>query len=435
MKNKRRMVFILLLGLCLHTACGKDADETKHITQLPVIRLGDGQIEPPEEVSPSGTGSSSENNSFTENTIPSLETIASKPVSEGGNSSKEQSADTSSADITEPDTATAIGPTEEPETPAEIKITVSAAGDVTMGNYRGQGYESSFRYTYDQGVGDSYFFENVVDIFREDDLTLVNLEGPLTRAEEYREGQTYCISGDPEYVNILTEGSVEAVSMGNNHRLDYLEQGSADTASVLEEAGILYAYDDNYCMYEARGIHIGIISVNEVAQGYLVENYIKDGIARLREQEADLVLVCCHWGIEREYYPEDYQKQLGRKCIDWGADLVIGHHPHVLQGVEEYEGKFIIYSLGNFCFGANRNPSDKDCMIFQQTFTFVDGEKQEDQEVRAIPCSVSSVPNRNDYKPTPAQGEEAQRILDKINECSRDFGVEFDSEGYLKKAE
>lgn len=314
---------------------------------------------------------------------------------------------------------------------SEVSITISAAGDVTMGNYLGQGYEVSFRQTYDQGAGDDYFFGNVKDIFSADDLTLVNLEGPLTNSEDFREGQTYCISGDPEYVSILTAGSVEAVGMGNNHRLDYKEQGTADTVAALEGAGILYAYDGNYCMYETGGIRIGIVSVNEVGQGAGVETYLKEGIAKLREDGADLVLACCHWGIEREYYPEDYQKSLGKKCIDWGYDLVIGHHPHVLQGIEEYQGKFILYSLGNFCFGANRNPPDKDCMIFQQTFTFVDGVKQEDAQIRVIPCSVSSTPSRNDYRPTPAQGEEAQRILDKINECSREMGVQLDSEGYL----
>ena len=316
--------------------------------------------------------------------------------------------------------------------PEEVKITISAAGDVTLGNYIGQGYEISFRQTYDKGAGDSYFFENVVDIFSEDDLTLVNLEGPLTRSEDFREGQTYCISGDPEYVNILTAGSVEAVGMANNHRLDYKEQGTADTVEALEGAGILYAYDNNYCMYETNGIQIGIVSVNEVGQGAGVEKYLQEGIAQLREEGADLVFACCHWGIEREYYPEEYQESLGKKCIDWGYDLVIGHHPHVLQGIEEYQGKFIIYSLGNFCFGANRNPPDKDSMIYQQTFTFVNGEKQDDKDIRVIPCSVSSVTSRNDYKPTPAEGEEAQQILDKINECSRDFGVEFDSDGYLR---
>lgn len=369
-----------------------------------------------EQDSEDGEGDAPEDSSRSSQEGESQESVSPPPGQEEDSSVSEESEETDS----------------ESET---VRITISAAGDVTMGNYLGQGYEISFRQTYDQGAGDSYFFGNVAEIFGEDDLTVVNLEGPLTRSENARTEQTYCISGDPEYVNILTAGNVEAVSMANNHRLDYWEEGTADTVTALEEAGISYAYDDIYCMTEVKGIRIGIVSVNEVGQGAGVEKYLQEGIAQLRAQGADLVLACCHWGIEREYYPEDYQKSLGRKCIDWGADLVIGHHPHVLQGVEEYEGKFILYSLGNFCFGANRNPEDKDCMIFQQTFTFVEGEKQDDREIRVIPCSVSSVSTRNDYRPTPAEGEEAVRILNKINDCSRDFGVQFDIGGYLTQAE
>lgn len=110
---------------------------------------------------------------------------------------------------------------------------------------------------------------------------------------------------------------------------------------------------------------------------------------------------------------------------------MLGHHPHVLQGIEEYQGKYIVYSLGNFCFGANRNPKDKDCIIFQQTFTFRDGILQDDTETRIIPCSVSSVSNRNDYRPTPAEGEDAQRIIERMNEYSADFGVHIDENGDL----
>lgn len=414
MGKKKTMLAVILLGVMVMAGCGKEDSE-------PASAMGITPIELKEQTDTSSTASTISED--VDNPGQGDRTGDTSQVSGGAIESGNSDA------VTDPDGSDAKT---EPE-PEEIKITISAAGDVTMGNYLGQGYEVSFRQTYDQGAGDSYFFENVADIFSEDDLTLVNLEGPLTRSEDYREGQTYCISGDPEYVNILTAGSVEAVSMGNNHRLDYKEQGTADTVAALEGAGILYAYDDKYCMYEVNGIRIGIISVNEVGQGYGVEKFLEEGIAQLREEGADLVFTCCHWGIEREYYPEDYQKSLGKKCIDWGADLVIGHHPHVLQGVEEYQGKFIIYSLGNFCFGANRNPPDKDCMIFQQTFTFVDGVKQEDREIRVIPCSVSSVAGRNDYKPTPAQGEEAQRILGRINEFSRDFGVEFDSEGLLIK--
>ena len=317
--------------------------------------------------------------------------------------------------------------------PEKKTITITAAGDATLGNYYGQDYSWSFREMWDKQQDASYFLENVYDNFSSDDMTIVNLEGPLTHAEERRENQTYCISGDSEYVNILTEGSVEAVTMANNHRLDYFEQGTKDTVEVLNDAGITYAYDSHLGIYETKGIRIGFIAVDEVRQGAGVEKYLQEGIALLQEEEVDLILACCHWGIERENYPEEYQQSLGKKCIDWGADLVLGHHPHVIQGIEEYKGKYIVYSLGNFCFGANRNPADKDCIAFQQTFTFLDGERQADTEARVIPCSISSVSNRNDYKPTPAKGEEARRILDRMNEYSIQFGVQMDEEGYIVK--
>lgn len=321
-------------------------------------------------------------------------------------------------------------PTPTPE-PQEIQITITAAGDVSLGNYYGQDYSGSFRQTYKKVQDYSYFFENVYDIFSVDDMTIVNLEGMLTLAEERREEKRFCISGDPDFVNILTAGSVEAVSMGNNHRLDYYQQGTDDTVEVLDEVGIPYAYDQYTGTYETfQGILIGFASVCFTANAPYSERYLQEGITGLREAGCDLVLACCHWGREREYEPTDFQKEMGRKCIDWGADLVIGNHPHVLQGIEEYQGKYIVYSLGNFCFGANKNPEDKDCLIVQQTFTFVDGIKQEETQLKVIPCSISSVTSRNNYKPTPAEGGEAVRILDKLNKYSRKLGLQFDENGY-----
>ena len=317
-----------------------------------------------------------------------------------------------------------------PTPPREVSLTISAAGDVTLGGYPEQGYYSSLPQAYDE-EGAEYFFENVIDIFSKDDMTLINLEGVFTTSDNRRAGQTYSIKGEPEYVKILKEGSVETVSMANNHRMDYQKQGSDDTVALLQQENITYAYDENIGIYETQGIRIGYVAVNEVSEGVAVEKYLEEGIQKLKEEQVNLIIACCHWGIEREYYPESYQKVLGRKCIDWGADLVLGHHPHVLQGIEEYEGKYIVYSLGNFCFGANRNPDDKDSMIFQQTFTFINGQKQEDAQIQIIPCFVSSVSNRNDFKPTPATGEDAKRIIDKLNKGSKDFGVQFDENGKL----
>lgn len=313
-----------------------------------------------------------------------------------------------------------------------LTVTISAAGDCSLGNHQDQEYAYSFRQTYDQIEDEGYFFANVQDYFDSDDMTIVNFEGVLTYSEERDETRTYNIKGDPGYARLLTAGSIEAVSFANNHRLDYGTRGSDDTVAALAAEGILYAYDKNVCVYETeKGIRIGIVSVNEVAWGLGSEQLLAEGIGKLQEQGADLILACCHWGIERENYPTENQKYLGHKCIDLGADLVIGHHPHVLQGVEEYNGKFIIYSLANFCFGANRNPADKDTMIFRQTFTFIDGVKQQDRQIQIIPCSVSSVKDRNNFQPTPAWGEEAARIIGRINTYSKDFGVFFTEDGLL----
>lgn len=395
---KVKSVTLLAMGvlICILTACGADTDATP-----PGVTPWQGETDQSSE--PGGTIESDES------------------------SSQEEFAGEGQADSE---------PTATPG-PQVLSITISAAGDASLGNYYGQGYEGSFRETYGKVQDFSYFFENVYDIFSADDMTIVNLEGTLTLAEERKKGQEFCISGDPEYVNILTTGSVEAVSMGNNHRMDYLQQGTDDTVKTLEEAGIPYAYDQYTGTYETpQGILIGFVSVNgseEDAGNAQVEAYLQEGIKNLQEQGCDLILACCHWGIELAHDPNDYQKALGRKCIDWGADLVIGHHPHVLQGVEEYQGKYIIYSLGNFCFGANKNPKDKDTYIVQQTFTFIDGVKQEETQLKVIPCFISSVTSRNDYKPTPAEGDEAARILEKINERSKKLGVQFDAEGFLVK--
>lgn len=315
--------------------------------------------------------------------------------------------------------------------PGVITITISAAGDCSLGNHQEQEYDSSFVQAYDQAEDEGYFLANVLDIFSADDFTIVNLEGVLTTSENPDTSRTYNIKGDPSYAGILTAGDVEAVSMANNHRLDFGTQGTKDTVAALEAEGILYAYDDIVCITEVKDIRIGYVSVNEVAWGKGTEALVKDGIEKLQAEGVDLIIACCHWGIEKEYYPEDYQTELGRKCIDMGADLVLGHHPHVLQGIEEYNDKYIVYSLGNFSFGANRNPADKDTMIFQQTFTFVEGELQPDLNAKVIPCSISSVTNRNNFQPTPLEGEEAKRVIGRLNNFSEGLGVEITEDGTL----
>jgi poly-gamma-glutamate synthesis protein (capsule biosynthesis protein) len=169
---------------------------------------------------------------------------------------------------------------------------------------------------------------------------------------------------------------------------------------------------------ECKGIKIGLVGIYVLPYGLGCMQQLKDNIAKVKADGATITIVNFHWGIEREYYPNSVQKQLAHAAIDSGADLVIGEHPHVLQGIETYNGKQIVYSLGNFCYGGHKNPSDKDTMIYQQTFTIRDGQILAHDDYTIIPCSLSSVKNLNNYQPTILEGTEAQRVLDKIKKIS-----------------
>ena len=142
-----------------------------------------------------------------------------------------------------------------------------------------------------------------------------------------------------------------------------------------------------------------------------------------------------HTGIEKDHYPSSKQKNLAYCAVDAGADLVLLHHPHVIQGVEFYKGVYIAYSLGNFCFGGHRNPSDKDTIIVQKTFHMKDGKLQRDDELQVIPCSISSTPVYNNYQPTVLDGADKERVIRRMNQYSEGLGVSFDDDGYASPKE
>lgn len=310
-------------------------------------------------------------------------------------------------------------------------VTISLAGDCSIGKLSVYGYAGTVYEAFDR-YGASYFFKNVKEIFTNDDMTLVNFEGVLTDSEALVKKQ-YNIKGRPEFNRVLPEGAIDAVSFGNNHNMDYGLQSTFDTIAAFNEVGIPYAYDDSVGIYETKnGIKIGFVSVNEVYDGKTVESYLKNGITKLKEQQVDLILACCHWGTESKHYPDTYQKELGRKCIDWGADLVVGCHPHVLQGIDNYNGKYIIYSLGNFCFGGNKNPKNKDTMIVQAVFPLTNGSVSGSAQLKVIPCTISSVQTHNDYCPTPADAKRSASIIKKLNAYSKPFKVSIDAEGNVR---
>lgn len=299
-----------------------------------------------------------------------------------------------------------------------VSLTLSVVGDCTLGTDETFDYDTSLN-AYYENYGADYFLQNVKDIFSTDDLTIANFEGTLTDSDK-REDKTFAFKAPASYASILTGGSVEAVNTANNHSHDYGDQSFDDTLAALDDAGIVHFGYDETAVMDVKGIKVGLVGIYELYDHLEREQQLKDNIAKVKADGAQLIVVIFHWGNETETVPDSNQTTLGRIAIDEGADLVCGHHPHVLQGIETYKGRNIVYSLGNFCFGGNSSPSDMDTMIYQQTFTIdADGVKK-DNVTNIIPCSISSAAydGYNNYQPTPVEGDEATRILGKINERS-----------------
>lgn len=330
--------------------------------------------------------------------------------------------DDSSTDNTDDTSKDSQEETTTPEPTAEpVSITVSMVGDCTLGTDVNFDQSTSFDAFYQMKNDPGYFFQNVKDIFTADDLTVANMEGTLTTSND-RQQKTFAFKGNPSYTEILTQGGVEATNLANNHSHDYGDQSYEDTIQYLEADGITTFGYDRTAVMDVKGIKVGLIGIYELKDGLGRQQQVIDTIREVKDQGAQVIIVSFHWGTEKSNIPDDIQKTLAHLAIDQGADLVVGHHPHVLQGIEKYQGKNIVYSLGNFCFGGNSAPSDMDSMIFQQTFTISNDGVKADNVTNIIPCSISSAYGYNNYQPTPAEGDEKTRIMEKIQERSSWIG-------------
>jgi len=299
-------------------------------------------------------------------------------------------------------------------------ITITAVGDCTLGGETKSGAHGEKRFArYVADYGYDYFLENVRGLFEADDLTIINLEGTLTTATKRRADRQFNFRGDPEYVNILTGSSVEICNLANNHAFDFKQAGFEETQQTLEAAGIGASGFGLEYYTKAGGYTVGSLGFTE--WDYSAAE-IEKAISAAREK-CDLLLVSIHWGEEMRYKPTNSCVKLGHKMIDAGADIIIGNHSHVYGAIEQYKGKYIIYSLGNFCFGGNGDPSDTDCTIFQQTFKLgPDG--VEDAGINIIPATVSTAQSHNNFQPTLLEGSKGENLLNKIYKISNLSEVE-----------
>ena len=294
------------------------------------------------------------------------------------------------------------------EADGSILITLTATGDFTIGGDSRKSTSIFDNELKKQGGDINFTMRNVRDILLDDDLTIVNFEGTLTNStyvpSEKREN-SFLFSAPPEYVSMLSDNGIEAVSLENNHIMDHGEDAYVDTQRALDGAGIVWSNSTTLGVIEVKGVEIAMLSYLCIDRYDSLWDKVPADIAAAKEKYP-IVIVSFHWGNEKDYAPTNNQVKMGRLAVDAGADLVLGHHSHRLNPIEQYKGVYICYSLGNFCFAGNNKPDDMTSFMFQTRFRVRDGEVS-NEGFRIIPIRISSTKSYNDFAPTPLTDDTA----------------------------
>lgn len=298
----------------------------------------------------------------------------------------------------------------------EGEVLVSFAGDCTLGGESGAaGSKNGFVQTVKR-EGMAYPFEKLAPLLTQDDVTIVNLEGVLSNRKLPKVKKKYNFKGPTAFAEILTLGGVDAVTLANNHSGDYGPRGYADTRAALQTAGVASFGTDHVAVWQRDGIRIGFTgSTFSLSDG--ARNTLKRQIDALRALGCQIVIHSMHAGTEYSAAPTAQPRTVAQHVIDMGADLVVGHHPHVAHGMEVVQGVPVVYSLGNAVFGGNARPRDYDALLLQAAFAFEAGQAQS-VRLRFYPLCISGTQGRNDYQPRVVHGEQAQRVLDKAEQTT-----------------
>ncbi|MBQ8200211.1 MAG: CapA family protein [Clostridia bacterium] len=315
------------------------------------------------------------------------------------------------------------------EADGSVLITITATGDFTVGGDSRKS-TSIWETELNKHDGDPNFaMANIRDILLADDLTIVNFEGTLTESTyipaSKKENQ-FLFSAPPSYVSMLTENGVEAVSLENNHVLDHGQEVWDETKGHLQNAGVVWSGDGELGVIEVKGVQIAMLSYLCIDRYEQLWDKVPADI-RAAKEFYPIVIVSFHWGNEKDYSPTNNQVKMGRLAVDAGADLVLGHHSHRINPIEQYKGVYICYSLGNFCFAGNSKPSDMSSYLFQTRFRIKDGVVT-NEGFRIIPIRISSRTDRNDFIPTVHTKESSiDSILSTLKENGRKLTYAVDS--------
>lgn len=300
---------------------------------------------------------------------------------------------------------------------AQETLTLSFLGDCSMGEMPSQtGKEGSYTHTLDT-YGLEWPFSLVRDYLEQDDFTFANNEVIYSTRTKHADKKTNLIAA-PEYAKVYQYTGIDAVNTANNHAMDFMLEGYDDTLAALDEAGIshfgtLYPGTkrarDQLGIYDVKGVRLGVVSFSYPQDSDLKR--IQTRIETLRKEGCHLVIVSLHWGREGQAVPQSWQYKYARNIIDMGADVIWGHHPHILQIVQFYKGKPIFFSTGNFTFGSIKE-MDRNTGIFQLTYR-LDGENAPGlYSFSVVPCVTQG---KGDFRPLPlTEAADKQEMLKRL---------------------
>ncbi|MDD3409340.1 MAG: CapA family protein [Eubacteriales bacterium] len=298
------------------------------------------------------------------------------------------------------------------------EITLTFGGDCVLGT-REEWKDG--RNTFDSCVAEkglSYPFAGLKEIFESDDMTYVNLECVLqdtNAGHDHRKQHTF--RGDPGYAAMLPLAGIEQVNLANNHTVDYRNAGMKSTKAALDAAGVLYSGNKEVYVWETGGHKIGFGGCRETTFLQSKPTVYRD-IQKLKKLGCDVIIYSCHWGKEYSPTHNKTQERMAQYAVNSGADIVVGTHPHVMQGVERRESSdgshsaVVLYSLGNLVFGGTHDMQTFDAMLAQAKLRFAEDGRYQGVEIGLLPVLTSASAPENDFQPVLATGEDAARILE-----------------------
>lgn len=306
-------------------------------------------------------------------------------------------------------------------------IRITFLGDCTLGGEEKSREKSTGFIQRVKKNGFEFPMRNLKKLTMADDITVANLEGVLTDRELKKADKTYNFSGPTELTNVLTMAEIECVTLANNHSHDYGEAGYNDTKEALDYAGVAWFGTDGAVIWENnQGLRIGFTGVHYALYERQAAVYDKQ-MQALKNAGCAALITVMHAGEEYTQTIDRHQKQIVSHAVKEGTDLIVGHHPHVVQGFDFVENVPVVYSLGNCSFGGARYVKDTDALVLQAELSFEMGTLTE-MTLRFYPITVTTDNTYNNYSPDFLKGKAAERVLKKMKKSTGyDMGA-FDEE-------